>query len=156
MPMTIEASQATDDPASRPAAPSPQSADGSVGVLEGARVLLVEDEVFIAVDLQHALEAMGADVVYARTAVMASAALREGAFDAAVLDVTLGSRDTCSDIAAALLARGTPFVLHSGDLDRQGEIVANIDAPIVPKPAEPDDVVRRLAEAMVEAGRTRH
>ena len=123
--------------------------------LRGRRVLVVEDEVFIALDLEQALGAVGADVVRARTVSQALQAVSEEAFDVAVLDVTLGRSETCRPVAAALREAGTPFLLHSGDLDRQGEVITGLDAPLVPKPAPADAVVRaaaRLLEAPLGRG----
>lgn len=116
--------------------------------LSGRRILLVEDEVFIAFDLRQALEAVGAEVTYARTLSHAMTAAADTVFDAAVLDVTLGPRETCAPVAQLLRDKRTPFVLHSGDLDRQGEVIDLLDAPVVAKPAPPEVVVSRLAKLM--------
>lgn len=125
-------------------------ADGAQGrdVLRGKRVLLVEDEVFIAFDLRREAEDAGVVVTYARTLAEALRAAREGAFDGAILDVTLSTEGTCEPVADLLRAAGTPFLLHSGDLDRQGEVIAELDAPVVAKPAEPAKVIGALALLM--------
>ena len=123
-------------------------------VLVGKRVLLLEDEVFIAMDLRHEAEAAGAAVTYARTLHDALAAVRCERFDGAILDVTIGTEGTCEPVADLLRATGTPFVLHSGDLDRQGEVIAEIGAPIVRKPAEPATVIGALSTLMATEGPT--
>ena len=132
--------------------PTKMPVDGARAVLEGRRVLLVEDEVFIAVDIREALEAGGAEVVFARNLSQAMDAVARDAFDAAILDVTLGANETCRPVADRLRALGTPFVLHSGDLDRQGEVIGTLDAPVVAKPAPPDAVVARLVRLLGDGG----
>lgn len=54
--------------------------------LSGHIILLVEDQPMLALNLQIALEEVGAEVVIARGAQEASARLRQFAFSAAVLD----------------------------------------------------------------------
>lgn len=119
-------------------------------VLRGKRILLLEDEVFIAVELRRGLEAAGAKVVYARTLARAHRALDQGGLDGAVLDVTLSATETCEPIAGRLRAAGVPFLLHSGDLDRQGEVLANLEAPVVAKPAAAEVVANRLGALLRE------
>jgi len=46
--------------------------------------------------------------------------------------------------AGLVLRRGVPFLLHTGDLDRAGEALRDLDAPILAKPSGADDVVSRL------------
>jgi len=117
---------------------------GSSG-LDGKRVLIVEDEVIICLDLRTALEAAGAQVSVARKPERALEVIAEGAPDAAVLDVNLGGGDTCAPVAEKLIEIGVPFVLHSGDLDRQGELVSSIDAKVIQKPAPGDLVAEEVA-----------
>ena len=135
-----------------PAAPGIFAADvlsaSDLTVLSGKRILLLEDEVFIAVDLCHALERAGANVLHARTLSQGLEIIEANEFDAAILDVTLGGADTCAPIANALRRVGTPFVLHSGDLEVQGEVISTLDAPVVAKPAPPEAVVGRLVRLM--------
>lgn len=122
--------------------------DESVRTLSGKRILLLEDEVFIGLDLRHEAEDAGASVAYARTLRDALTLVREEIFDGAILDVTLGGGETCKPVADILRRVGTPFILHSGDLDRQGEVIDTLDAPVVAKPAPPEVVVGRLARLL--------
>ncbi|WP_395666853.1 response regulator [Methylocella sp.] len=80
----------------------------------GRRILIVEDEPFVAVSLQDALNELGFDVVACvadvRTAIEAVARER---LDVALLDVKLGAERV--DAVADLLARrGCPFVFTTG------------------------------------------
>ena len=114
----------------------------------GSRILIVEDEVFIAAEIKRALEAAGAQVLFARKLERALVLLESERFDGAILDVTLARHVTCAPVADRLRALGVPFVLHSGDLVRADEAVMTLDAPLVPKPAAARDVLRALAHVM--------
>ena len=80
----------------------------------GCRILVVEDEMLIALQIEDVLVKLGCDVV-GPTGKLESALqfANEGKFDAAVLDVTIRGGKVYS-VAELLLARGTPFVLASG------------------------------------------
>ena len=79
------------------------------------RVLLVEDEYFIAVELHRALEARGAVVVGPAATVRDALALiaKAGPLDGAVLDINLRG-EMAYPVADALLMRGVPFVFTTG------------------------------------------
>lgn len=77
------------------------------------RVLVVEDEILIAMELEMVLTDAGFDVIGPVPVVAAALALlKEGRPDAAVLDMNLrGERVT--PVAEVLRAMGVPFVLTS-------------------------------------------
>ncbi|HAD18161.1 MAG TPA: response regulator [Erythrobacter sp.] len=107
-------------------------------------ILILEDEPLIAMDLQLAFEDAGAEAVVTVSCDEAFEAMDGAEFDGAVLDVNLGKGETCEPVAVELRARGVPFLLHTGDLDRAGEALRDLDAPILAKPSGADDVVSRL------------
>lgn len=110
-------------------------------------ILIVEDEPFIALDLKFACEDAGISAVTASTTREALAALAANdGIDGAVLDVNLGNGETCEAVADALRERGVPFVLNTGDLNRAGEYLRGIDAPILAKPSAANEVVERLLD----------
>ena len=116
----------------------------------GRLVLVVEDEVLIALDLERLLRRHGWRVLGPAATVAAAVRLLDReAPDAALLDVNLrGERVT--PVAAALRARGVPFVLASayGRAQLTAEVLAG--APNVGKPAN----VRRLLAALAQALRS--
>ena len=116
--------------------------------LEGTRILLVEDEVIIAMDLRMSLEEAGAIVTHAARQSTATSLATERDFDAAILDVNLGRNATCQPIAEALRERGVPFLLHTGDLQDSGELVQRIGAPIAQKPMSSDDLIVMLFDLL--------
>jgi DNA-binding response OmpR family regulator len=106
-------------------------------------LLLLEDEPMILMDLEAAAEDCGCGVVCATSVPGALRLLNENrGIRGAVLDVTLGGGETCLPVARELDRRGIPYILHSGDLDRQDELVRALDAVLIPKPADADRVIR--------------
>ena len=83
------------------------------------RILVVEDEFFLADDLCRDLEGMGAVVVGPAPSVERALALMAATpcLDAAVLDVNLCG-EVAYPVADGLMARSVPFVFASGYDDR--------------------------------------
>lgn len=113
-----------------------------IGALAGARVLIVEDDPFIAMELQDLLTRCGAKVLGPVPTVSAALAIIDGQHPgAALLDVNLrGTRST--PVAAALRAAGIPFVLVTGYSRSQLDGPEMRDAPIVAKPVRPEKLVQ--------------
>ncbi|MEQ7873717.1 response regulator [Sphingomonas sp. ASV193] len=109
-----------------------------------APFLVLEDEPFIALDLKMAFEDAGSNASVAGSVDEALDILRDHAVRGAVLDVNLGRGQTCWPVAEYLATHGIPFILHTGDLDREGERLRSLNVPIVAKPALAEDVVERL------------
>ena len=111
------------------------------GDLCGARILVVEDEPVIALDLAMTLSQCGALVV--GPAVGAGEALvllaGQSALDAAVLDVRL-LRQMVWPVADALADCGIPFVLTTGSVERALP-PAHADRPCLLKPIDPYELV---------------
>jgi len=108
------------------------------------RILVLEDEILIAMDVEQICRDDGAtDVVIARTLEEAEKAT---AFDAAVVDVMLGV-DSTLPFAAKLRAGGIPFVFASGYSDTE-EITSEFpDVRVVGKPYSGADLIMALAAA---------
>lgn len=85
------------------------------GGLQGRRVLVVEDESLVAMLLETILEDMGCTPVGPASNIDEGEALArdEAALDAALLDVNVAGRQVFP-VAAALKARGVPFVFSTG------------------------------------------
>jgi CheY-like chemotaxis protein len=82
--------------------------------LAGCRILVVEDEMVIAMMIEEALQDLGCVVVGPVAKLDAALRLaRDEALDAAILDVTIRGGQVFP-VAEHLLARGIPFVLASG------------------------------------------
>jgi DNA-binding NarL/FixJ family response regulator len=115
-------------------------------VLRGRRVMIVEDEMLVAMELETLLAEQGCAVVGpAPTADRALALLGEGLPDAAILDVNLNGH-TAVPVAAALTAQGVPFLLATGYSHAlQAELKG---APRVDKPVNHDQLVRTLTHLL--------
>lgn len=119
--------------------------------LAGKRILVVEDEYFIASDLKRALIGAGAEVIGPTGEVAKGVELvvTDG-IDAAVLDVNLEIADSYP-IADALMARGTPFLFLTG-YDGWAVPEGYRDAPRMTKPFQMEAVLLRVSE-LVGSGR---
>jgi CheY-like chemotaxis protein len=113
-------------------------------LLDGLRVLVLEDEALIAMDVEQLCRDGGAaEVTIARD-------LDEidieslTAFDVAIVDLSLGGRSTLG-LAALFRDRGMPFVFASG-YSSQEEMAAEFPGvPLVPKPYSGADLVEAVA-----------
>jgi CheY-like chemotaxis protein len=85
------------------------------GSLAGRRVLVVEDEYFLADDIVRALRTLGAGVVGPVGMLWDATEIVDGdvAIDAAILDINL-HREMVFPLARALRARNIPFVFTTG------------------------------------------
>lgn len=82
--------------------------------IAGRRILIVEDEMLIAMMIEDALQDSGGKIVGpAATLERALKLAREEEFDAAILDVTIRGGKVYP-VAELLLARGIPFAFASG------------------------------------------
>ena len=98
----------------QPRSPAPADPDQAEHEASSLRILLIEDEALIALQLKEDLEADGNIVIgpFARLAEGLAAA--EGtAFDIAILDINLGI-DNSAPIAEILDGRGVPFAFTTG------------------------------------------
>lgn len=112
-------------------------------VLDGLRVLLVEDEMLVCMDLEDMLAEFGCIVVGPAARVnQALDIIEREPFDVAVLDVNLGS-ERSYPIAERLSARGVPFLLSTGYADVEP---AYQDRPRLQKPFSEQQLAKALAE----------
>lgn len=116
--------------------------------LAGLRVMVVEDDFFIGLDLAEWLEALGAVVSgpHATTAAARADMEREG-IDGAVLDVNLG-RETSLDLAKELAGSGAAVIFATAYADRQGLFDGPLaTAPRLAKPVSPASLQRAAVKA---------
>ena len=119
------------------------------------RVLVLDDEPMILIDIECALEDEGALFVGARTVREALNYVEQHVPDVAILDVNLGRGETCAPVAERLRELGVPFVLFTGDLDRKGEPVSGLGGNVIPKPTPGHLVAQRALELTREQQRDR-
>ena len=119
--------------------------------LAGLRILIVEDEFLLAMELEMLLQQRGCLVLGPVSSVgQALTMLRGEQPDVALLDVNLkGERAT--PVAAALQARGVPFVLITGYSQAQLSEPELKDAPRIDKPVSCRALNRAVTAALADS-----
>src|SRR5271155_4019332 len=116
--------------------------------LKGRRILVVEDEMMIAMLVDDMLSELGCSVVGPAHGLDAALDLArtEVGLDAALLDVNLGGQPVFA-VADALRAKGVPAIFSTGygdaglrDVDR--------GSPVLQKPFRAGDLARALNQAL--------
>ena len=112
--------------------------------LAGRRILVVEDELLVAMTLEETLGSERCVIVGPFSRVEAGLkAAREEPLDAGVLDINLaGAR--VDPIASALAERNIPFVFTTG-YDRSMLPAGHADRPALMKPFTPARLIEALA-----------
>jgi DNA-binding response OmpR family regulator len=110
--------------------------------LAGQTILVIEEQPLIALELQTALEAAGAEVVVARDAADALARIEQFGFTAGVIDWRPASEDH-RVVARALKQRKVRFLFYATNPPEDVTTVRG--APIFLKPARPEEIVKALA-----------
>jgi PAS domain S-box-containing protein len=113
--------------------------------IRGVRILIVEDAVLLALELEAGLIECGASVVATAADIGEATRMLALDFDAAVLDANLNGASV-TPVAEALARRGVPFIFATGYGDANAA-PAGFTAPVVRKPYN----VRQIAAALVEA-----
>jgi DNA-binding response OmpR family regulator len=117
-----------------------------------ARVLLVEDEAIVAIDIAEQLTEAGFLVVGpAPSVAKALKLIVEVGCDVAVLDLNLRD-ETAEPIARELRSRRTPFLFLSA-VSRDHLPPGFNDEVLIPKPARPAVLVAALQSSIAEAPR---
>lgn len=126
--------------------------DVTGGMGDKKRVLIVEDEIVVALFLEDILVEFG----YQVTGVIShldEAMARETDYDMAVLDVHINGRNVF-DFADQLTAKGIPFVFATGYGER-GIPESHRGSPVLQKPFQPADLKRVLDEMTWQDGNSK-
>jgi DNA-binding response OmpR family regulator len=118
--------------------------------LLGRRILIAEDDPYIALALEETLAEYGLTVAaVARTLKEAIRLARGDGVDLALLDVNLG-HDKIDPVADALAARGCPFVFTTG-CGRAGLPEAHLHHAMVEKPFYVEEILTALRNEIARA-----
>jgi DNA-binding response OmpR family regulator len=116
--------------------------------LQGKRILVVEDDVVIAVDYGFELRRVGRNQRHTRPNKVALNYLETHQVDAALVDYQL-SDGPCEPVLQLLQSRGIPFIVVSGcctfEMDMHGSVGT---CPVLSKPVRPNEVWRALSEVL--------
>ncbi len=146
------ADQPAVSPAPAPVADAPSLTGASAGApyvdpagrVGGLRILIVEDALLLALELEAGLSEAGAKVVGSAADVEEGLRMAALPLDAAVLDANLNGQSVLP-VAQALAARGVPFVFATGYGDSKFA-PQGFDAPLIKKPYDVTQVAAALAE----------
>ena len=118
--------------------------DLRAGRLTGMRVLVVEDEYYIADDLRRSLKRAGAEIIGPVGSIaLAEDALEKGEFDCAVLDLNLHG-ESAAVVADQLKIMGIPFAIATG-YGSSAVPERHNDVPRLEKPFDASEVVELVS-----------
>lgn len=121
----------------------------SAPAIAGLRVLLVEDEPLVALDIELALEDSGALVHGPAPSVAIAHSLLDDDWpiDVAILDVNLRDSEVYP-VAERLHRAGVPFVFHTGHASRS-ELMGRFPGCLVCRKPAPTDTLMEALEELV-------
>ncbi len=118
--------------------------------LLGRRLLIVEDDPYIALALEETLSEFGLIIAgMARSVEQAVRLSREDGVDLALLDVNIG-HEKIDPVADALAARGCPFIFTTG-CGRAGLPEAYLEHAMVEKPFYVEEILAALRSELARA-----
>lgn len=113
------------------------------------RVLVVEDDALLGLDISQQLADAGLEVVGPAVSVAKALKLMtEAGCDMALLDVNLGN-ETAEPVAIELRARGTPFIVLSGYSGAQHP-PSFVGAPLLAKPVRPEVLIAQVRKCIAD------
>lgn len=115
--------------------------------LQGKRVLVVEDEFLVALDIEAELEDYGASVVCASTLAQARVKAETDVFDAVVLDLNLHG-EASYPVADILHERRVPFLFHTGQGEKAVLTRRYPGITVCSKPCDGRTLARSLGHAI--------
>ncbi len=122
------------------------------GALRGRRVLILEDEFLIAMDVEQLCREHGADQV----AIVRNIAETEASgfgleeFDVAIIDVMVDGRSSL-DFAGRLRDSRVPFIFASGYPEEDGVFAGFPGIAVVAKPYAGQKLIGAIVEALTES-----
>jgi CheY-like chemotaxis protein len=117
-------------------------------ILSGLRILILEDEFLIAMDVEQLCRDSGAtDIMIKRSVAEVEPADAIDGFDVAIVDFMLSGVSTLP-FAERLHRRGRPFVITSGYVDPAEVLAAFPGVGVVGKPFTGPDLIEALATAV--------
>ena len=119
-------------------------------MLDGKRIMVVEDEALLALDLSLTLEDEGATVAGPYHQLERAMKGDTGPVDAAILDVDLAGVPVFP-LADELHAKGIPIVFHTGRANLEELRTRYGAARIVTKPSLPEEVTRTVEAVIANA-----
>jgi CheY-like chemotaxis protein len=123
------------------------ASDNALEFMRGLRILLVEDDPLICLDLETSLVELGAIVTAASNVASAFAALAIAMPDFAVLDFELGA-ETSEPVAEVAQARNVPFLYLSGYSEHDERFGRWPGVRVLAKPLSAARIAREIEDVM--------
>ncbi len=123
------------------------NADSGWESLHGLRILLVEDDPLICLDLETSLAELGAIVSAASNTAAALKIVTASALDFAVLDFELGM-ETSEAVATAAREQGVPFLFLSGHSEHDERFARWPGVHVLAKPISSVTIARHIQEVL--------
>lgn len=118
--------------------------------LKGLRVLVVEDEALVALQLEDMLAALGCSIIGPASRVEQALDLLDGEpVDAAVLDLNIAG-ELVYPVADVLGARGLPFIFATG-YGAEGVSKPYRDRPVLQKPVFQNQLRKAMLDSLLAA-----
>jgi DNA-binding response OmpR family regulator len=118
--------------------------------LLGARVLIVEDDALLLMELESILQDAGAEIMgCCRNVPEALRALEQNRISVAILDVRIG-HTTIAPVARGLAKRGTPFLFYTGQVENDPTLAEWAGHAVLSKPARPAAIVEAIARLLTQ------
>lgn len=119
-------------------------------------ILILEDEPFIALDIETVLDGCGQrSFVTLSTGSGAISWLKENSPSAAIVDPRL-SDGVCTAVARHLVGCDIPFILYSGETESASELEpAFAEGHLLMKPASPEQLVEAVETVLYGSDRRR-
>ena len=128
-----------------------ETMQNAIRKLDEASVLLVEDQVLIAMDVEMMLSDNGINTVtVANSSANALDHLKRFTPDIALLDINLGI-GTSVPVAQELVRRNVPFIFATGYDDRAALPEDLLSIPVVRKPYDAGEIIEALGRRLGEA-----
>ena len=116
--------------------------------LKGVRLLVVEDDAILLMELEEILQEAGAEIVgRCRTVADALVSVEKDSISAAVLDVRIGDV-TIAPVARQLGQRGTPFFFYTGQVVSDPALEEWRGCKFVAKPAQAHTIVAAVIDLL--------
>ena len=123
------------------------ASDNALEFMRGLRILLVEDDPLICLDLETSLVDLGAVVTAVSSVASAFAALAVAIPDFAVLDFELGA-ETSEPVAEIAQARTIPFLFLSGYSEHDERFSRWPGIRVLAKPLSAARIARGIEDVM--------
>ena len=117
--------------------------------LQGLRILLVEDDPLICLDLEASLSELGATAIAISDVPAALKIVAAATLDFAVLDFELGI-ETSEPVARAAMGRRVPFLYLSGYSEHDERFARWPNVAILVKPISAVTIARHIRAALSE------